>query len=192
MGSPLQSRGMVQRASSSSSATTGGPGGGSGNGGGRDGGGGGGGGPGGEGAGKGSVLSLLWGMYMSSLERRPLTTKVITTAILNGVGDAICQFMYRCAVPARSAIVPTSRIPPCRRRAVSRSRLRSLPTFVCAQRWRFLRLAAPGAFRFPRWRPSGSCTPHLVWHAWEARQGQRRTGSSAEVSIKLAARIGMV
>ena len=35
----------------------------------------------------------LWSAYMSMLERHPLRTKAITTAVLNGAGDILAQFL---------------------------------------------------------------------------------------------------
>ena len=74
-----------------------------GNGTGGKGGGGGGGGSGGGGGGEGgngrpqsgNIFAALWAAYLGSLESHPWATKIISAAVLNGLGDAICQIYFR-------------------------------------------------------------------------------------------------
>ncbi|KAL4855073.1 PXMP2/4 family protein 2 [Chlorella vulgaris] len=53
--------------------------------------GGGSGGGGGGGGGSGGIFGSLWAAYLGLLERKPLATKALTAALLNGLGDAIAQ-----------------------------------------------------------------------------------------------------
>ncbi len=66
-------------------------GGGGGGSGGSSGGGGGGGGGGGNG---GSGGFGLWAAYLALLAKRPLATKAVTAALLNGLGDVIAQSQF--------------------------------------------------------------------------------------------------
>ena len=64
----------------------------SGGGGGSSGGSGGGGGGGGGGSGSGGFG--LWAAYLGLLSKRPLATKAVTAALLNGLGDVIAQRQF--------------------------------------------------------------------------------------------------
>jgi hypothetical protein len=54
----------------------------------------GGGGGGGGGGSGGSGGFGLWGAYLALLSKRPLTTKAVTAALLNGLGDVIAQRQF--------------------------------------------------------------------------------------------------
>lgn len=72
----------------------GGGGGAGGSGGSGGGGGGGGGGGSGDDKNKSSGLALLWAQYLAATESDPIKTKVITSGILNAVGDLIAQTFF--------------------------------------------------------------------------------------------------
>eukprot|EP00884_Botryococcus_braunii_P004181 jgi/Botrbrau1/13764/Bobra.0056s0020.1 len=99
-GKPFRMLGRLDRGTRAHSTAEGGGSGkgGTGSGGGRGGGGGGGGGAGGESAASGAAS--LWAAYLALLEKQPVATKAVTSAILNAAGDLIAQLL----VEQRSSI----------------------------------------------------------------------------------------